>query len=266
MLFDLIDSSTGDLHVTTRLLHQDQLAFLCLVNEIYESAPDRFGASSEVRERLRTEMRSVFLKYDSYAEINRYLLKDVAAIFKRHHLDPFADQEILFIAPDAGAFDIARAAFGGNHIHTIPNHHYVTSDNISTLLNGKKMTAVITGNALNADNDDAADLIRACAIALKKGGIAIHMLWYGEGSALYSLRPDDQKIDSGVLHESAGQKLIRNIPNGPYEPHGAGRTLAMILRQTRAIDEPSQDEPSRVVITPHHESALAPQKAKLTEK
>lgn len=241
MLFNFYDSSANNLHNTTKMLRQDQLAFLVLLNQLYETHPERFGATQAVRSTLCLETQAEFSKAFSFGELNTNLLKNIAAMFKNHDIDPFANMDILFVAPDDNDLHVAQVAFPSCHVHTIPiGRGYLTSENVQSWLHGKRMDAAITGNALNADNDDAHDLMRACALSLKKNGLAIHMLGYGEGSSTYFDRPKDILPHSPALHHQIGQRLLYNIPGGDFHPGPYSPiTLAMVLRQEQLLDLPS---------------------------
>lgn len=95
----------------------------------------------------------------------------------------------------------------------------LTSGNATTLSGGERFDYVITGNVLNAaDNGPTnpmhaytqhspADTMHACALLLKQGGLAIHLLSYGPGNQLTDCLSDQ------TLHGRLGQHHLYNHPN-----------------------------------------------------
>ena len=229
MLIDLEHIKFGD-------GHPDTISVLILINELFQSHPELFG-SPEQQHAFATDCAAEIAKCKEDPTLP-YLTEFshiLPALLKKHKINSLAEIDAVFVAPDQGELDRhAELTSLFRRFHPIQPGQRLYANNAHALATGMKADFVITGNIVNAPgNHHQSDTMRACAMMLKQGGTAIHLLSYGE-STLESWSPDyNSPIADPAVHAECGQSHRFNIPPGAYQWNG--RTFAMLLRQELEI-------------------------------
>ncbi len=216
MLINLEHIEWKDQQNREHYCHPDQVSLLIVLNHLFKKHPQLFGNETQ-QKALAEECNSPPYLQEGYLHV-QHLLCNMPSLFKKHGINPLADIDVIFVAPAKLALSerlIGKFLKSFKDFHIIPEEDaHLDTHNAYTLANGKKADFVITGNVLNAhENNQQEDCMRACAMMLKKDGTAIHMLSYGE-----SLTPNKASlIDSPGVHKSCGQTHLDNIPPSPYD-------------------------------------------------
>ena len=113
-----------------------------------------------------------------------------------------------------------------------PHHNALLNHkNALEYTGGKRVDYVMTGNVVNApDNPDKLSTILACANMLREGGVAVHMVGYGEQRTAGSV------IGMKVLPAFLQQSHDKIVPEGAFEPWQLPqRTRMMVFTQQHEI-------------------------------
>ena len=217
--------------------HPDEAGFLILINELFETRPELFGTEAQ-RNAFAKECQSTAYQDNGQPNLQR-LIDDMPALFEKHSINPLSTIDAVFVAPCKLVCQVHQKLIGlFHHFQIIPEKSFLTRQNAHHLASSLKADFLISGNVLNAPVDyPQADTMLACAMMLKQGGAAIHLLSHGED---FIFSRAHHPIASPTVHAQCGQTHLRNIPPGAYTP--SGKTFAMLLRQVHEI--PYEIEPS----------------------